>query len=126
MRNISKNKLSFESQIENILDRTDTRKIMIAGPCSLHDPRANFEFAQKAKKLSQMVEDEFLIIMRGYPEKPRTTVGWKGLMYDPDLDATYDFEKGIIETRKLLLEIAELGVPVGSEFLNVLFPQYIV
>lgn len=111
--------------IERIMDRMDSRKIIIVGPCSIHDPEGALEYADKLKVLSERVKSEFLIIMRAYLEKPRTTTGWKGLIYDPNLDGSHDIGKGLTESRTLLSKIAEIGIPTATEFLGTLTPQYI-
>jgi len=111
--------------IINILNGKDKRKIIITGPCSIHDIEEAFDYAKKLKELSEKVSDKFLIIMRTYFEKPRTTTGWKGLIYDPELNDNCNMEKGIILARKLLLRITSIGIPVGTEFLSTITPQYI-
>lgn len=111
--------------IENILDKKDNRIMVITGPCSIHDPQAALEYARKLKDLSDKVKGKIFIIMRVYFEKPRTTVGWKGLINDPDLNSTFNVEKGLRTARKLLLEINELGLPAGTEALDPMTPQYI-
>ena len=117
--------LESRQQIENILDRVDDRFLIITGPCSIDNPKAAIEYAQKLKKLSEQVDDKILLVMRTYFEKPRTTLGWKGLIYDPDLDGTYNIEKGLLKARKILKEITEMGVSTATEFLDTLTPQYI-
>lgn len=109
----------------DILDRRDARKMLIVGPCSIHDPEAAMAYAEKLKALADTVDDTFLIIMRVYFEKPRTTTGWKGLINDPSLDDTFDIEKGLHIARRLLIEINELGLPAGTEALDPITPQYI-
>lgn len=111
--------------IENILVNKDKRKMVIVGPCSLHDCDATLEYVEKLKHLQQRVEDKVLIIMRTYFEKPRTTIGWKGMIYDPHLDNSYDIESGLRQARRLLLSIAEIGLPVATEFLDPIVPQYL-
>ena len=98
---------------------------MVVGPCSIHDPKAAIEYAKKLKALEKDLKDQLKIVMRVYFEKPRTTVGWKGLINDPDLDNSYDVNKGLKVARKLLLKINELGLPAGTEFLDMITPQYI-
>nr|WP_275527996.1 3-deoxy-7-phosphoheptulonate synthase [Geitlerinema sp. PCC 9228] len=112
-------------QLEHILEGHDTRKFVVVGPCSIHDPDAALDYAQKLKTLSDRVRDRILIIMRVYFEKPRTTVGWKGLINDPDLDGSFHIEKGLLTARQLLLKIAELGLPAGTEALDPITPQYL-
>lgn len=111
--------------IRNILDRQDHRLLIIAGPCSIHDLKAAKEYAQRLKRLHDELSDTLYIIMRVYFEKPRTTVGWKGLINDPDLNDQGDIEKGLYTARELLLWLAELGLPVGTEALDPITPQYL-
>ncbi|MEA5580816.1 3-deoxy-7-phosphoheptulonate synthase [Nodularia harveyana UHCC-0300] len=119
------NVLQHRQEIKNILDFQDSRKFMVVGPCSIHDTEAALEYAQKLKFLSEKVQDKLLLIMRVYFEKPRTTVGWKGLINDPDMDDSFHVEKGILTARSLLLKIVELGLPAGTEALDPIIPQYI-
>ena len=109
----------------NILDHKSNKQMMIVGPCSIHDPDSAIEYARRLKKLSDQVEDRIMLIMRVYFEKPRTTVGWKGLIYDPDLNGTYNIEKGIFQARKLMLKIVDIGLPTASEMLDPILPQYL-
>jgi len=111
--------------IQNVLLNKDKRKMVIVGPCSLHDSDATLEYVEKLKQLQQRVEDKILIIMRTYFEKPRTTIGWKGMIYDPHLDNSYDIEGGLRQARSLLLSIAEIGLPAATEFLDPIVPQYL-
>ena len=111
--------------IYRLLDRKDERQLVIIGPCSIHDPAAAIEYANWLKPLADELSDELMIVMRVYFEKPRTTVGWKGLINDPDLDNSFHINKGVHEARRLLLELAEMGVPSGTEFLDLISPQYI-
>lgn len=106
------------TQIRNILSGEDPRYLMIVGPCSIHDVASATLFAKKLKSLVQSVQDTFYLIMRVYFEKPRTLFGWKGILRDPDLDGSHDLNKGLQLTRKLLLDLAELKVPVAAEFLD--------
>jgi 3-deoxy-7-phosphoheptulonate synthase len=99
--------------------------LAIIGPCSLHDPDAALEYAQKLKKLASEIEDEMFVVMRTYFEKPRTVGGWKGLILDPKMDGSYDIGGGILAARSLLLDIVKLGLPVGCEVLDPIIPQYI-
>jgi 3-deoxy-7-phosphoheptulonate synthase len=108
-----------------ILERRDPRLFVVVGPCSIHDVAAAREYADRLKGLSDEVAATLLLIMRVYFEKPRTTVGWKGLINDPDLDDSFHIEKGILLARELLLYIAELGLPAGTEALDPIMPQYI-
>jgi 3-deoxy-7-phosphoheptulonate synthase len=109
----------------DILAQRDDRLLVVVGPCSLHDPGAAFEYAGKLARLSREVNDQFLIVMRTYFEKPRTTIGWKGLINDPAMDGSCDIERGIRIARRLLLDINELGLPCATEFLDPIVPQYI-
>ena len=111
--------------ITNILNSRDKRLLLIAGPCSIHDTEAAYEYAVKLNKLSEKVIATTFIAMRVYFEKPRTTIGWKGLINDPALDGSNDMNKGLIRARKLLLAINKLGLPVATEFLEPIIPQYL-
>jgi len=105
--------------------RDDKRKLVIVGPCSVHDTKAVLEYAEKLLSLRKSLSKELIIVMRVYFEKPRTTVGWKGLINDPDLDGSFHINKGLQLARKLLVELNEMGLPSGTEFLDVISPQYI-
>lgn len=111
--------------ISNVLKQKDSRLVCIVGPCSIHDPKAALEYANKLVKLSKELQDDLLIVMRVYFEKPRTTVGWKGLINDPFLDRTFSINKGLSAARKLLMDINELGLPCGVEYLDTIVPQFI-
>jgi len=111
--------------IQNILVSRDQRRMVIVGPCSLHDYKATLEYAHRLKELQEKVSSKILIIMRAYFEKPRTTLGWKGMIYDPHLDSSYDIEEGLRQARRLLLEIASIGLPTATEFLDPIVPQYL-
>jgi 3-deoxy-7-phosphoheptulonate synthase len=113
------------SHIHNIMRGTDDRLLVIAGPCSIHDPAAAMEYARRLKAVREQYADTLEIVMRVYFEKPRTTVGWKGLINDPYLDESYRIDEGLRMARQLLIEINRLGLPAGSEFLDVISPQYI-
>jgi 3-deoxy-7-phosphoheptulonate synthase len=104
--------------IIDVLDGKDPRLLLIMGPCSIDNPIAAKQYAMNLKELSRQVEDTFLIVMRVYYEKPRTISGWKGLLYDPDLDGSHDLEKGLNITRKLLLDLTKLEVPIAAEILD--------
>jgi len=117
--------LQFREEVENIVTGQDDRKFIVVGPCSIHDVQAAEEYARKLKKLSERVKDKLLLIMRVYFEKPRTTVGWKGLINDPDMDDSFHIEKGLLIARSLLIKIAELGLPTATEALDPIVPQYI-
>lgn len=110
--------------VRKILDREDNRLIVVIGPCSIHDTKAAMDYANRLKELSKEVEDTLLIVMRVYFEKPRTTTGWKGLINDPHLNDTFEIEEGLHIGRKLLLDIAELGLPTATEALDPISPQY--
>lgn len=118
------NVVKSRKEIEDILDGRDRRLMVIVGPCSIHDHESAIEYARRLKELSSQVNDRMLLIMRVYFEKPRTTVGWKGLIYDPDINGSYNIEKGIFVARSLLLKIVELGLPAATEMLDLVLPQY--
>ncbi|SMF38959.1 3-deoxy-D-arabinoheptulosonate-7-phosphate synthase [Alteromonadaceae bacterium Bs31] len=111
--------------VRNILDRKDPRLIVVVGPCSIHDPEAAMDYAKKLKQLSDKVKDTLYIVMRVYFEKPRTTTGWKGLINDPHMNDSFKIEEGLRVGRKLLLDIAELGLPASTEALDPISPQYL-
>lgn len=110
--------------IRNILDGKDSRLFVVVGPCSIHDVDAAMEYAQRLKALAEELSEALFIVMRVYFEKPRTTVGWKGLINDPHLDDTFKIQEGLHIGRKLLLDIAELGLPTSTEALDPISPQY--
>ncbi|KXW57942.1 phospho-2-dehydro-3-deoxyheptonate aldolase, Phe-sensitive [Ferrovum myxofaciens] len=112
-------------QIHCILHGVDDRLLVIVGPCSIHDPKAALEYAQGLIPLIQHWKQELLLVMRVYFEKPRTTVGWKGLINDPALDGSFKINEGLRVARRLLLTINEMGVPAGTEFLDLITPQYL-
>jgi len=112
-------------EIKRILSREDSRLLVIAGPCSIHDPQAALEYAGRLNDLREELRDRLCILMRVYFEKPRTIVGWKGLIYDPHLDGSDDLLQGLRLARRLLLEINEMGLPAGTEMLDPITPQYI-
>lgn len=113
------------SQADAILRGEDDRLLAIVGPCSIHDPEAALEYAAKLKLEAKRVEKDIFVIMRVYFEKPRTTVGWKGLINDPRLDDSFDINHGLRIARGLLLDLANMGIPAGTEFLDTISPQYI-
>ena len=119
--------LVFKSRqnISDIIHGRDDRLVVVVGPCSIHDPKAAIEYAKKLKNLESSLSSELKIVMRVYFEKPRTTVGWKGLINDPNLDDSYDVNKGLREARKILLNINEIGLPAATEYLDIITPQYI-
>ena len=114
----------YRRQVNDIIKGNDDRLLAIVGPCSIHDPQSALEYARKLKDLSGKVSDQFFIVMRTYFEKPRTILGWKGLILDPDMDESYDIDKGLQIARKLLLDITRIGLPVGCEVLDPIVPQY--
>ena len=111
--------------INNILDRKDHRIFVVVGPCSIHDVKAAKEYALRLKKLAEEVSDTLVLVMRVYFEKPRTTVGWKGLVNDPHLDDSFEIEEGLHIGRQLLMDIAEIGLPTATEALDPISPQYL-
>ncbi|KAJ0396925.1 hypothetical protein P43SY_000984 [Pythium insidiosum] len=111
--------------ITNILRRMDDRLVVVVGPCSIHDVEAAMDYAKRLMALKKELENDLLIVMRVYFEKPRTTVGWKGLINDPDLNGTFNINKGLRVARQLLADINELGLPAGCEFLDTMSPQFI-
>jgi len=111
--------------IQRILHGRDERLLVVVGPCSVHDPEAALEYAGRLKPLREALAEQLLIVMRVYFEKPRTTVGWKGLINDPNLDGSFEINKGLGIARKLLLDLNEMGMPAGTEFLDLISPQYI-
>ncbi len=111
-------------EIHNLLTGKDDRLLVVVGPCSIHDVKAAHEYAGRLSKLRGQLEKDLLIVMRVYFEKPRTTVGWKGLINDPELNDSYNINRGLRVARKLLLDLAEQGMPAGSEFLDLITPQY--
>ncbi|MBK1876991.1 3-deoxy-7-phosphoheptulonate synthase [Pelagicoccus mobilis] len=110
--------------IGRILNQEDDRLLVVVGPCSVHDPKSALEYARRLSELRQLHFEDLEIVMRVYFEKPRTTVGWKGLINDPDLDGSFDINKGIRLARELLIEINRLGLPAGTEFLDIVTGQY--
>jgi 3-deoxy-7-phosphoheptulonate synthase len=112
-------------RITRILQRQDACFLVVAGPCSIHDPQGALEFAGKLNRLRHELQDKLEIVMRVYFEKPRTTIGWKGLINDPHLDDSYDIEEGLKIARRLLLDITSQGLPAATEFLDPVIPQYI-
>lgn len=122
--NAAKTVLQARKDIENALSGEDDRLVVITGPCSIHDPKSAIEYAERLAELRKKYADTLNIIMRVYFEKPRTTVGWKGLVNDPYLDNSYCINDGLRIGRKILLDVNELGVPAAVEFLDILSPQY--
>jgi 3-deoxy-7-phosphoheptulonate synthase len=113
------------ADVVDILDGRDDRLLVVVGPCSIHDPAAALDYAHRLATHAERVSGELRIVMRTYFEKPRSTVGWKGLINDPGLDGTFDVNTGLRTARRLLLEVSALGLPVGCEFLDPITPQYI-
>jgi 3-deoxy-7-phosphoheptulonate synthase len=112
-------------EIVELLAGRDDRLLVIVGPCSIHDPAAALDYAARLKPLKDELANDLLIVMRVYFEKPRTTVGWKGLINDPSLDDSYHIDQGLRTARKLLMELNDRGVPAGVEYLDILTPQYL-
>lgn len=110
--------------IRDILDGTDKRLFVVIGPCSIHDVDAALEYGKRLKALSEQVKDSIYVVMRVYFEKPRTTVGWKGLINDPHLNDSFDIEEGLHIARKLMLDLSEMGLPLATEALDPISPQY--
>jgi 3-deoxy-7-phosphoheptulonate synthase len=123
--NIQNQIKSHRETIENILNGLDNRFLVIVGPCSIHNPDEAYEYAKSLKILSEKYNSKLFIVMRVYFEKPRTTIGWKGLINDPDLDNSCNINKGLLVARHLMLEIAKLNIPIGCEFLDTISPQFI-
>lgn len=111
--------------VRNILDRNDTRLIVVVGPCSIHDPNIALEYGHKLKALAEQVSESLYVVMRAYFEKPRTTVGWKGLINDPHLNGSFEIETGLTQARKLLIKLTEMGLPLATEALDPISPQYL-
>ncbi len=116
---------SSRKMIQQILKNKDARRIVLTGPCSLHDREATLEYARRLKQLQLELSEKVLLVMRAYFEKPRTTLGWKGMLYDPHLDGSYDIEFGLRQSRGVLLDIASLGLPAATEFLDPIVPQFL-
>ncbi|MCG8592163.1 MAG: 3-deoxy-7-phosphoheptulonate synthase, partial [Proteobacteria bacterium] len=116
--------VTAREQISRILHGEDDRLVVVVGPCSIHDPVASLEYARRLQKVAEDHKHELLIVMRVYFEKPRTTVGWKGLINDPHLDGTFDINLGLRTARQLLQNIVDLGLGTGTEYLDPISPQY--
>jgi len=112
------------SAIHKVLHGEDDKLVVIVGPCSIHDTKAALEYATRLSELKKQYQDELVIVMRVYFEKPRTTVGWKGLINDPDLNGSFQINKGVKIARELLLELNNIGIPAATEFLDLITPQY--
>jgi 3-deoxy-7-phosphoheptulonate synthase len=120
----TQNILATRKAIHQVLHQKDDRLLVIIGPCSIHDTEAGMEYARRLLDVRKNLSADLLIVMRVYFEKPRTTVGWKGLINDPHLDGSYDINEGLNRARKFLLDVNELGMPAGMEFLDTITPQY--
>ena len=116
---------SAREAIAAVVERRDPRLVVIVGPCSIHDPRAALDYAERLVPLQQRYANQLIVVMRTYFEKPRTSVGWKGLINDPDLDGSFHINKGLRLARRLLLDVNNLGIPTASEFLDTQIPQHI-
>ena len=123
--NIKQMVLEGREQIQRIIEGTHNRFMAVVGPCSIHDEQAAIEYARRVQSLANDLSDRLLIVMRVYFEKPRTTIGWKGLIYDPYLNDTFDIEAGLRTARSLLLKIGQMGMYGGTEFLDPVIPQYL-
>ena len=117
--------INSRNQIKNILNKSNNKFMIVVGPCSIHDIEAALEYATRLKNLSSSLSSNCLVVMRVYFEKPRTVIGWKGLINDPDLDGSFKINKGIRIARKLLIDLAEMEIPCGHEFLDLVSPQYV-
>ncbi len=117
--------LDGRSTIQRILDRQDPRRLLIVGPCSIHNVELAIDYATRLRRLAREVKDVFVVVMRVYFEKPRTAIGWKGLINDPRLDDSFRIDDGLKTARRLLLDLNEMGVPTGTEALDPVVPQYI-
>ena len=117
--------LAGRAALRDILDRRDHRLFVVVGPCSIHDPKAALEYADRLQALAREVEDTLVLVMRVYFEKPRTSAGWKGFINDPNMDDSFRIDQGILRARELLLDFARMGLPTGSEALDPLSPQYL-
>ena len=122
---VSKTVLGARSAMHDILTKKDDRLLVVVGPCSIHDPVAAIDYAKRLKEQRDRLQGDLEIVMRVYFEKPRTTVGWKGLINDPGLDGSFRIEDGLRIARKLLLDVNDLELPAGCEFLDTITPQYI-
>lgn len=117
--------ITHRKEVENIIDGKDPRPFVVIGPCSIHDVEAAYDYARRLKKLSDEVDSKIKLVMRVYFEKPRTTTGWKGLINDPRLNDTFEIEEGLQLARQIMIEIANLGLPVANESLDPVIPQYL-
>jgi 3-deoxy-7-phosphoheptulonate synthase len=117
--------ISGRETVKNILERKDKRLFVVLGPCSIHDPAAAIDYGRRLQALAEQVKDNLYLVMRVYFEKPRSTVGWKGLINDPHMNGSFQIEEGLHIARRLLLDLAELGLPLATEALDPISPQYI-
>ncbi len=116
--------IRFRKEINDCLYNRTNKMLVVVGPCSINDPKATLEYAKKLKIFADKYKDKLLIVMRVYFEKPRTTVGWKGLINDPDLDESFNINKGLKIARKLLIDLIDMNMPVGCEYLDTIMPQF--
>jgi len=123
--NASATVFNARDSIHQILNKKDDRLLVVIGPCSIHDPKAALEYGERLLNLREQYKDQLEIVMRVYFEKPRTTVGWKGLINDPDMDNSFKLNDGLKIARKLLLDLNDMGIPTAGEFLDMITPQYI-
>jgi 3-deoxy-7-phosphoheptulonate synthase len=117
--------LAGRGAVQSILDRKDSRLMIVVGPCSIHDLEAAHDYARRLKHLGDEISDTLFVVMRVYFEKPRTTIGWKGFINDPEMDDSFRIEEGLQKARRLLLDLGEMGLPVGTEALDPIVPQYL-
>jgi len=117
--------ISGRETVKNILERKDKRLFVVLGPCSIHDPVAAMDYGRRLKALAEQVDETLYLVMRVYFEKPRSTVGWKGLINDPHMNGSFQIEEGLHIARRLLIDLAELGLPLATEALDPISPQYI-
>ena len=117
--------LKGREMVKRLIDREDKRFMIVVGPCSIHDPDAALEYGRRLKALADEVKDTLYLVMRVYFEKPRSTIGWKGLINDPHLNSSFEIEEGLQIARRLLIDLAELGLPLATEALDPISPQYI-
>lgn len=123
--NLQKTIIQHRETLQNILDGKDKRLFVVVGPCSIHDPDAALDYAHRLKKLADEVSDSVYLVMRVYFEKPRTTTGWKGLINDPHMNGSFDIKNGLIQARELMIKLAEIGLPIATEALDPISPQYL-
>lgn len=117
--------ISGRETVKNILQRKDNRQVIVLGPCSIHDPAAAMDYGRRLKALAEQVRETLYLVMRVYFEKPRSSIGWKGLINDPHMNGSFEIEEGLHIARRLLLDLAELGLPLATEALDPISPQYI-